>query len=79
MRLIHGRLRYAQKCPEIWVCNLEQTLTATTLCNYRYSVVEIACPDAVLSISFEVDVSTGKVGMSFLGGLGACPPENFEI
>ena len=42
-----------------------------------------------LSISFEVDVRTGKVGGSLLferrrckfprGGLGACPPENFEI
>ena len=32
------------------------------------------CP--VLSISFEVDVPTGK-GASFLGGLGECFPKNF--
>ena len=43
---------------------------------------------AVLSISFEVDVPLGKQAAayfssaecaSYLGGLGACPLENFEI
>ena len=52
---------------------------------------KVACPETpvVLSISFEVDIPTGEVGGSLLfkcrrrkllrGGLGACPPEKFEI
>ena len=54
------------------------------------SVLErVACTMSVLSISFEVDVPTGKVGSRLLferrrhelprGVWGHAPPENYEI
>ena len=57
---------------------------------HRFSTLSSAeAPYAVLSISFEVDVPTGKVGGSLLfecrrheflrGVWGHAPPENFEI
>ena len=75
---------------DISVCSLPFTMKKFSINNeiVYWKIGSFACMYAVLSISFEVDVPTGKVGGSLLferqkrelprGVWGHVPPENFQ-